>query len=126
MRCRYQVRNLAGEILSRHRSCLGALDALAKANARAERDGQEQGAVIWDALHDRPAGQDIAAFVEHANLLVRISPQDVGELRRVAAEVGALGQGGRIGTGPSPSALVRGIARREFVVSRPGAGVGEE
>ncbi len=121
MRYRYHVRNAGGEILSRHSSYTGALDALASMRRRAQRDGQQSGEYIYDVARQARIEDPLGTLIETAeaaDLLVRLTPEEKAQLRRIAAQVGAWGQGGRVGTGPSIHRLVRQIASGELVVSR--------
>lgn len=121
MRYRYHLRTAAGDMLSRHRSHIGALEALA-----VRRRQLGSGDIIWDLVQDREAGTSLEAFVESADLLVVLSPAEKARLREIAREVGAFGRGGRSGVGPSPHRLVKEIASGELAVSRPGTGGEEE
>ncbi len=126
MRNRYQLRNAAGEVLSPHNSVIGAVEALGHIRAKAERDGVEPTAYIWDAAKGCHVEPTIDALVESVGLHVSLTAAENATLRQIAGELGVLaergGRKGEPGHQPSRAGLVRGIARREFVVSRPATG----
>ncbi len=121
MRYRYQLRTTAGETLSRHTSCLGAIEALGHIGVEA---------YIWDAVKGcRVEPTVVGAIVESSGLHISLTAAENATLRQIAGDLGVLaergGRRGEPGHQPSRAGLVKGIARREFVVSRPGTG-GEE
>lgn len=117
MRNRYQLRTAAGETVSRHTSCLGAIEALGHIGGAA---------YIWDAVKGCRVEPTIDALVESAGLHISLTPAENATLRQIAGELGVLaergGRKGEPGHQPSRAGLVKAIARREFVVRRPGAG----
>lgn len=108
-RYRYEVRDASGAALSRHRSRLAALDALATLRARAAREGTATDAAIWDVQAGAPMLSIPAHGEESPDLLVRLSPAQKAALRRLAAEIGS----------PSMGGLVQQITDGALTVSRP-------
>lgn len=132
MRYRYVIQR-PGEDgpVSRHTSRLGALDALARLRARADREGRqsseyilhrEDGSVVepWECLDldlDDESGPDSAP------LMVRTTRRERARLRELAREFGALATSGREVGRPSVAQLLRLIAGGQLIISRrPSAG----
>lgn len=130
---RYTVRDSAGQLVSRHRNLLGALDAIAALHAKADREQVASEAVeladwhIYDERHRRPVAEPLNELSEGlvegtddtGSIGLRLNRRERTRLREIAASVGAVARSGRIVGQGSVIRMIRGIASGELLVTRP-------